>query len=84
MQSIGKVQLGKQGITNNFIQTLKGHFEKYRNVKISVMKSAGRNKEKVKQYSEILLEELGENFSARVIGFTIVLKKWRRAVRQTL
>lgn len=81
MQSIGKVQIGKNGITDNFMQTLKGHFEKYKNVKVSVMKSAGRNKEKVKEYSEILLEKLGKNFSARVIGFTIVLKKWRREVR---
>ena len=72
MQSIGKVHLGKQGITDNFMQTLRGHFEKYRNVKVSVMKSAGRNKEKVKEYSEILLEKLGVNYTARVIGFTIV------------
>ena len=81
MQSIGKVQLGKQGITDNFMQTLRGHFEKYRNVKVCVMKSAGRNKEKVEEYSDVLLEKLGKCFSARIIGFTIVLKKWRREVR---
>jgi RNA-binding protein YhbY len=81
MQSIGKVQLGKQGITDNFMQTLIGHFEKYRNVKVSVMKSAGRNKEKVKEYSEILLEKLGNHYTGRVVGFTIVLKKWRKPQR---
>jgi RNA-binding protein YhbY len=81
MQSIGKVQLGKQGITENFIQTLKGHFEKYKNVKVSVMKSAGRDREKVRGYAEVILEKLGNHFTARVIGFTIVLKKWRKAVR---
>jgi len=81
MYAIGKVQLGKQGISENFMQTLKVHFEKYKNVKVSVMNSAGREKEKVKEYSEIILEKLGNNFSARIIGFTIVLKKWRKPVR---
>ncbi len=81
MQSIGKVQLGKQGVTDNFIQTLKRHFEKYRNVKVSVMKSAGRDREKVREYTDVILEKLGNHFTARVIGFTIVLKKWRKPVR---
>jgi RNA-binding protein YhbY len=81
MLSVGKIQLGKNGVTDNFIQTLKEHFKKYRNIKISVMKSAGRNKEKVQEYSDLILNKLGNNFSARNIGFTIVLKKWRKPVR---
>jgi RNA-binding protein YhbY len=81
MLSVGKIQLGKSGVTDNFIQTLKEHFKKYRNIKISVMKSAGRNKEKVQEYSDLILNKLGNNFSARNIGFTIVLKKWRKPVR---
>jgi len=79
MQPIGKVQLGKQGITENFMQTLRNHFDKYKIVKVSVLKSARENKEQVKRYSEEILEKLGKHFTARVIGFTIVLKKWRKA-----
>jgi RNA-binding protein YhbY len=76
-----EMQLGKNGITNNFIETLKSHFQKHENVRISVLKSAGHEKEKVKKYSDEILEKLGRNYTSRVIGFTIVLKKWRKKVR---
>jgi RNA-binding protein YhbY len=76
-----EIQLGKNGITDNFIQTLKNHFQKHENVRISVLKSAGHSKEKVKKYSDEILEKLGKNYTSRVIGFTIVFKKWRKPVR---
>lgn len=81
MEKIGHMQLGKQGVTENFIGTLKEHFNKCKNVRISVLKSAGHDKAKVKEYSEKILEKLGQNYTARVIGFTIAVKKWRKAVR---
>jgi len=81
MPKIAQIQLGKQGIRDNFIESLKNHFKNYQNVKVSVLKSAGHDKSKVKEYSKQILEKLGKNYTARVIGFTIVLKKWRRAIR---
>lgn len=77
----GQVQLGKQGITHNFIETIKNHFNKHDNVKVHILKSAGHNKEDRKKYAEDILENLGKNYTAKIIGFTIFLKKWRRAVR---
>jgi RNA-binding protein YhbY len=79
--TILNIQLGKQGITDNFIETLKSNFKNKRNIKISVLKSARENKLDVKKYSEEILEKLGKNYTSRVIGFTIVLKKWRKAIR---
>jgi RNA-binding protein YhbY len=79
--TIGQIQLGKQGLTDNFIETLKNHFKKNKNVKVSVLKSAGHDKTKVKAYSEEILKKLGEHYTARVIGFKIVLKKWRKPRR---
>ncbi len=76
-----EMQLGKNGLTENFIQTLKSNFEKHDNVRISVLKSAGHEKGKVKEYSDKILDKLGENYISRVIGFKIVLKKWRKARR---
>ena len=81
MEKIGHLQLGKQGITDNFIETLKSHFKKNKNVRVSVLKSAGHNKAKVKEYSEEILEKLGNNYTSKVVGFTIFFKKWRKAVR---
>ena len=77
----GKVQLGKNGLTENFIATLKNHFEKHKNVKIVVLKSTGREREKVKEYSKEILEKLGEKYTVKVVGFTIFVKKWRKPMR---
>jgi RNA-binding protein YhbY len=76
-----EMQLGKNGLTDNFIQTLKSKFEKHDNVRISVLKSAGHEKAKIKEYSEEILNKLGTNYTARLIGFKIIIKKWRKARR---
>ncbi len=76
-----EMQLGKNGITDNFIQTLKLHFQKHEHVRISVLKSAGHEKGKIKEYSDKILDNLGEKYTSRVIGFKIILNKWRKARR---
>ncbi len=78
---IKEIQIGKNGITPNFIETLGNHFKKSMTVKISVLKSARENREDVKKLSEELLEKMGPYYTARVIGFKIVLKKWRKKRR---
>jgi len=77
----GQVQLGKKGVTENFIETLREYFKKYKNIKVSVLKNAGHKKENMKSYSEEILEGLGKNYTVRIIGFTIFVKKWRKARR---
>jgi len=74
-----EMQIGKNGLTDNFIQTLKCNFQTHDNVRISVLKSAGHEKEKIKEYSEKILENLGKNYTAKLIGFKIIVKKWRKA-----
>lgn len=76
-----EMQLGKNGITENFIQTMKNHFEKRETIRLSVLKSAGHEKAKVKMYSEEILDKLGKNYTAKIIGFKIILRKWRKAKR---
>ena len=36
-------------------------------------------KEQVKEIKDEILSKLGSKYTAKVIGFTIVLKKWRKA-----
>ncbi|MFH1325508.1 MAG: YhbY family RNA-binding protein [archaeon] len=78
---LGNIQLGKNGVTENFIETLKTYFAKHENVKISLLKSATRNREEIKKISEEILDKLGKNYTAKIIGFTIIVKKWRKSVR---
>ena len=73
------IQIGKNGITENFLASLKNQFKNHENVKISVLRSAGHDKQKVRNFSEQIVEHLGKNYTAKIIGFSIFLKKWRRA-----
>lgn len=79
MISQAEIQIGKNGITENFIASLKNIFKIHINVRISVLKSSGRDREKIKEMAKLILDKLGDNYTARIIGFTIILKKWRKS-----
>ncbi len=81
MATLAKTQLGKAGVTENFIMTLKNHFKKSNNVKVSVLRSCCRNKKELKEIAEEILEKLGKNYTTKTIGYTIAIKKWRKPVR---
>ena len=76
-----EIQLGKKGLTSEFIKDIEQRLNKHRNasLKISVLKSARENKADVKKYAEEIIEKLGKNYTAKTIGFAIFLKKWRKA-----
>ena len=74
-----RIQIGKKGLTKEFLEDLKRRFEDAENIKIDVLKSARENKEDVKKYAEEIHEFLGAKFTYRVLGFNISFKKWRRA-----
>jgi hypothetical protein len=57
---------------------LKTYFDKVRTVKVLVLPAARESKEDVKIYEKELLKKLGLHYTAKVIGFTITLKKWRK------
>ena len=80
MKKIGNIQIGKQRVTDNFIETLKEHFKKSEHIKISVLKNATRDKKETREFAEKIINKLGKKYTARVIGFTIVVKKWRKNV----
>jgi len=82
MKTYSQINLGKNGISSDFISTLKDHFKNHKNVKVVVLKSARENKDAVKKYSEEILGKLGPFYTAKIIGFTIFVKRWRMAVRE--
>ena len=81
MTSESEIQLGKKGLTSEFLEDLKQRFERYQNksIKIHVLKSARESKQDVKEYAEKIVDFLGDKFTYKIIGFSIFLKKWRKA-----
>lgn len=75
------IQLGKKGLTPDFIEDIERRLEKHRNasLKIHVLQSARESKKDVKKYAEEIISKLGEKYTYKTLGFTIFLKKWRKA-----
>lgn len=74
-----KLQLGKKGLTPGFIETLKSNFKNTENIRVSLLPSSTRDRKEVGQLAEKILAELGENYTCNIIGYTLVLRKWRKA-----
>ncbi|MDP1729268.1 MAG: YhbY family RNA-binding protein [archaeon] len=73
-----RLQIGKNGLTEEFIENLKIAFVKTENIRVSVLKHGTRDREQLKKWAEEIVFKLGKNFTSKVIGFTIVLRKWRK------
>ena len=73
-----KSQIGKSGITPGIINSLNLMLKTHKQVRISVLKSTGRDREKMKKIASEISEKLGElkvKTKCKIIGFTIILKK---------
>ena len=84
MTSQVQVQLGKKGLTKEFLEGIKKRFEKpsIKNIKVSVLKSARESREDLKKYNQEIKTFLGPKFTTRIMGFSIFIKKWRKPVVQ--
>jgi len=79
MVNMIQLQIGKKGYTSEFVEQVRNLGENVENIRISLLKSSGRDKNEVKEIKDKLLADLGSRYTGRVIGFTIILKKWRKA-----
>ena len=71
MISQKEIQLGKKGITPEFIKDIENRLEKHRNItlKVSVLKSIRpEGKADVKKYADELVEKLGEKYTVKTLG----------------
>jgi len=76
-----EIQLGKRGLTREFIQDIEKRLDKYKNasIKVHVLKSARESKKDIKKYAEEIIKALGSKYTYKTIGFSIFLRKWRKA-----
>lgn len=78
---VKELQIGKNKVTDNFITTLKSYFVKNKLIKVSVLKSARENREDTKKIANEIVQKLGNNFNFKIIGFKIIIRKWRKPIR---
>jgi RNA-binding protein YhbY len=68
-------QIGKNGISENVVETLNNMLEKHKHIRISFLKSSGRSKENLKEMVEHLSNKLAYPTQSRIIGFTLALRR---------
>lgn len=77
-----KFQIGKAGVTPGTLESLENAFKTHHQVRISVLKSAGHSKEKIKEIANSIVEGLKQPTQYRVLGFTIILNKSKQKQTQ--
>lgn len=76
-----RFQIGKKGLTSGIIINLRNAFKGRKDVKIHILKSAEHNKEKIGKIAEEIVDSLGKEYTYKIVGFTIFVKKWRKERR---
>ncbi len=71
----GKFQIGKNGMTQGVIDSINSILKTHTQVRISVLKSANRDKDKVKEMADEITTKANYPSSYKIIGFTIILRK---------
>ena len=73
--SLAKFQIGKNGVTQGTLDSLSNALKSHKQVRISMLKSSGRDRESIRKTAAELESKLPYNISTRIIGFTIILIK---------
>ncbi|MBT3642907.1 hypothetical protein HN604_00200 [archaeon] len=81
MKHIKKLQLGKNGLSEEFIGQVKSIFENETLIKIDILKSACRDKTEAKKIAEDLIESLGKKYGYKLVGYVITVIKFRKEQR---
>ncbi|MGK0209337.1 MAG: RNA-binding protein YhbY [Patescibacteria group bacterium] len=81
VQPIKTLQMGKNSLSDAFIEQVKSFFETERMVKITILKSACRDKAEAKEIALKLLGVLGPKFDYKLVGYVITIIKFRKDVR---
>ena len=81
MKQIKRLQMGKNGLTPAFVTQVKSIFEKETLVKISILKSACRDKSDAKKIGEDLVNELGKKYDYKLVGYVLTVIKYRKDQR---
>jgi RNA-binding protein YhbY len=73
--------MGKNGMSPAFVEQVKKTFEDARVVKISILRSACRDKEEAKEKAEKFVKMLGPKYDYKLVGYVLTLMKFRRDQR---
>jgi len=78
VSEIKKIQMGKNGLTDEFMNQIKTLFEKERMIKVILLKSACRDKKMAEEISNKIIESLGPKYRTKIVGYVLTISKFRK------
>jgi len=81
MKQIKRLQIGKNGLSSAFIEQVRSIFEKEKMIKISILKSACRDKKDAEKMGKDLVEALGPKYNFKLVGYVLTVIKLRKERR---
>ena len=83
--SLVKFQMGKAGLTDQFIGALRIAFAKHKIAKIMLLKTASRDKGEVKRMAEEICAKLADSefrYDYKLIGFTLTVRRFKKHAKK--
>ena len=71
--TLAKFQIGKNGLTQGFIDSLILGFKNKKQVRISVLKSCCRDRDELRAIADKIVKNMPFKINTRIIGYTIIL-----------
>ncbi len=81
MKPIKRLQLGKSGLSDAFVEQIRNVFEGERILKITILRSACRNKTDADEIGRKLVGLLGKKYDYKLVGYVLTLIKFRKERR---
>ena len=68
-------QIGKNGLTDNFIASLGLAFKNRKIIKVQILPSAADERAKIRNIADGIVHKLAGNYKYNIVGFTIVMRR---------
>ncbi len=81
MKPIKRLQMGKNGLTPEFIEQVKFIFKNETLIKVTILKSACRDKKEAEKMGDELVEALGKKYDYKLVGYVLTIIKYRKEQR---
>lgn len=75
LKQVVSMQIGKQGLTAGVKAALARLLTHHKQVRISVLKSAGRSRESMESLAKEIISSIPSPTRCRIIGFTIIINR---------
>ncbi|MCR4284569.1 MAG: YhbY family RNA-binding protein [archaeon] len=81
MKQIKRLQIGKKGLTQEFIEQVNTMFKHEKVIKISILKSACRDKKEAEGIAKEIVNALGKRFDYKLVGYVLTIIRFRKDQR---